>query len=132
MSAERPAPPVPSLRGEDAGAEAPVSPPSAGGDGVRAVPAKPRCKPVNRAQMTWAAMDVERLVPLDHMVRAIWELVGRLDLSLFPAGTKAVEGADDRSDRERAGGGRLCGKDEDPGGATEDGTCRRGWDLKCI
>jgi hypothetical protein len=62
MSAERPAPPVPSLRGEDAGAEAPVSPPSAGGDGVRAVPAKPRCKPVNRAQMTWAAMDVERLV----------------------------------------------------------------------
>jgi hypothetical protein len=53
--------------------------------------------------MTWAAMDVERLVPLDHMVRAIWELVGRLDLSLFPADTKAVEGVRDAALMIRAG-----------------------------
>jgi transposase len=42
--------------------------------------------------MTWAAIDVERLVPPEHLVRAIWELVGRLDLGLFPANSKAVEG----------------------------------------
>ena len=92
MSDERPAPQMPSLRGGEAGVETPVSPPSVGGDGAPAAPAKPRCKPVNRAQMTWAAIDVERLVPPDHGVRAIWELVGRLDLSRFQADTKAVEG----------------------------------------
>jgi len=36
---------------------------------------------VNRAQMFWRAVDVERLVGEDHPARAIWEFVGRLDLS---------------------------------------------------
>ena len=92
MCDERAAGSMPSLIGEGAGAEAPVTPPRAGGEGAPAAPGKPRCKPVNRAQMTWAAMDVERLVPPDHLLRAIWELVGRLDLSHFQADTKAVEG----------------------------------------
>jgi len=35
---------------------------------------------------------VERLVPPEHLVRAIWELVGQLDLRRFWVGTKAVEG----------------------------------------
>ena len=90
MSDEGPAPQAPSLRGEEGGAEVPVAAPSGGG--AAGLPPKPRCKPVNRAQMTWAAIEVERLVPPDHLVRAIWELVGRLDLSRFWEDTKAVEG----------------------------------------
>src|SRR5271157_103960 len=92
MGDERAVELAPSLLGEDAGAETVVGMPSVRGDGALAAPAKPRCKPVNRAQMTWAAIDVERLVPSDHLVRAIWELVGRLDLSRFQVDTKAVEG----------------------------------------
>lgn len=38
---------------------------------------------VNRQQMSWRAVDVERLVGEDHPARAIWTLVGRLDLSSF-------------------------------------------------
>src|ERR1700674_4309199 len=38
---------------------------------------------VNRQQMSWRAVDVERLVSEDHPARAIWTLVGRLDLSAF-------------------------------------------------
>jgi len=90
MSDERPAPQAPSLLGEEGGAEVAVAVPSGGG--AAGLPPKPRCKPVNRAQMTWAAIDVERLVPADHLARAIWELVGRLDLSRFWEDTKAVEG----------------------------------------
>ena len=38
------------------------------------------------------AIDVERLIDEDHSARAIWELVGRLDLSLYYAEIAAVEG----------------------------------------
>ena len=38
---------------------------------------------VNRQQMSWRAVDVERLIAEDHAARAIWELVGRLDLRGF-------------------------------------------------
>ena len=38
---------------------------------------------VDRRQLIWTMLDVERLVDEDHPVRAIWELVGRLDLSAF-------------------------------------------------
>jgi transposase len=44
---------------------------------------KPLIHYVNRQQMTWRAMDVERLIGEDHAARAIWTLVGRLDLSAF-------------------------------------------------
>lgn len=37
-------------------------------------------------------VDVERLIEDDHSVRSIWELVGRLDLSLYHAQIEAVEG----------------------------------------
>ncbi len=40
-------------------------------------------RPVNRQQMSWRAVDVERLVEEDHLARAIWALVGRLNLSAF-------------------------------------------------
>ncbi|MGA2608163.1 MAG: hypothetical protein ABSH01_11990, partial [Terriglobia bacterium] len=77
---------------EGQGAELPAPPPGVDGDSAAAPSPKPRCKPVNREQMTWAAIDVERLVPPEHLVRAIWELVGQLDLRRFWVGTKAVEG----------------------------------------
>jgi transposase len=37
-------------------------------------------------------LDVERLVDEEHPVRAIWELVGQLDLSAFVAGIGSLEG----------------------------------------
>jgi transposase len=58
----------------------------------------PRLKTPNREQMVMLAIDVERLVPRDHSVRAIWELVGSLDLSGYVVDIKAVEG----------GAGRPC------------------------
>src|SRR5712692_4475326 len=36
---------------------------------------------VNRQQMSWRALEVEKLIGDDHPARAIWTLVGRLDLS---------------------------------------------------
>jgi transposase len=51
-----------------------------------------RLKPVNRQQMMLRAVEVEKLVPEDHEVRAIWEFVGRLDLSRYYEEIKAGEG----------------------------------------
>jgi transposase len=44
---------------------------------------QPLIRPINRQQMSWRAVDVERLIGEDHRARAIWALVGRLDLSCF-------------------------------------------------
>ncbi|MEP7456385.1 IS1182 family transposase [Phyllobacterium sp. SB3] len=46
----------------------------------------------DRRQLCWAMLDVERLVEEDHPVRAIWELVGQLNLSAFAAGIGSLEG----------------------------------------
>src|SRR2546426_1794497 len=51
-----------------------------------------RLKRVNRQQMVLRAVEVEKLIEADHVARAIWELVGRLDLSRFRAAIEAVEG----------------------------------------
>ena len=61
---------------------------------------KARLKPVNRQQVCLQMVDPERLVEEDHPVRAIWDLLGRLDLSRFQEGIKALEGRPgrDRSD----------------------------------
>jgi len=53
---------------------------------------RPRLAAVNRQQMVMRAVDVERLIEEDHPARAIWELVGRLDLSRYYAAIAAVEG----------------------------------------
>ena len=53
---------------------------------------EPRLKRVNRKQMLLRAVDVEQLIAEDHPARAIWELVGRLDLSPFHQEIQAVEG----------------------------------------
>src|SRR6202047_3178455 len=44
---------------------------------------QPLIRYVNRQQMRWRAVDVEKLISEDHPARAIWTLVGRLDLSPF-------------------------------------------------
>ena len=51
-----------------------------------------RLKRINRQQMILRAVDVEKLIEPDHTARAIWELVGRLELSGFRAEIDSVEG----------------------------------------
>ena len=58
---------------------------------------RPRLKPINRQQLVMRPMDVEQLVAEDHEVRAIWEFVGRLDLSRYYEGIEVVEGEAGRS-----------------------------------
>lgn len=48
-------------------------------------------KPVNRQQMSWRAVDVERLIDSDHRARVIWELVGQLDLTPFYEGIESTK-----------------------------------------
>lgn len=51
-----------------------------------------RIKPVERNQMMMRPVDVERLIEEDHPARAIWEFVGKLDLSSYEKPIEAVEG----------------------------------------
>jgi transposase len=57
-----------------------------------AEPAQPRLKAIDRQQMRWHPVEVDRLVEEDHPVRAVWELIGQRDLSRFYAPIKAIEG----------------------------------------
>jgi transposase len=50
---------------------------------------QPLIRYVNRQQMSWRAVDVEKLIEEDHLARAIWALVGRLDLSAFYQGIES-------------------------------------------
>ncbi|HWW01873.1 MAG TPA: hypothetical protein VNZ64_19390 [Candidatus Acidoferrum sp.] len=43
-----------------------------------ALPARPRVKPVDRSQLSWQMLDVERLIEQDHPARAIWEAVKKM------------------------------------------------------
>jgi transposase len=52
---------------------------------------------VDRSQLTWQMLDVERLIEPDHPARAIWDLVGRLKLAGFYAPIEAVEGSAGRT-----------------------------------
>lgn len=61
-----------------------------GGKGIEK--SKPRLKRINRQQLVMRAMDVERLVAEDHEVRAIWEFVGRIDLSRYYEDIEVKEG----------------------------------------
>jgi len=53
---------------------------------------RPRLAAVDRRQLVMRTMDVELLIEEDHPARAIWELVGRLDLRRYYADIEAVEG----------------------------------------
>lgn len=52
----------------------------------------PRLACIDRRQLVLRTVDVERLIEEDHSARSIWELTGRLDLSLYHAQIEAVEG----------------------------------------
>src|ERR1700691_6626219 len=52
----------------------------------------PRLASINRSQLVLHTIDVEHLIDQDHSARSIWELVGRLNLSLYHAEIAAVEG----------------------------------------
>jgi transposase len=52
---------------------------------------EPLIRRINREQMMWRAVDVEQLIGEDHVARAIWDLVGRLDLEGFYAGIECSE-----------------------------------------
>jgi transposase len=54
--------------------------------------AKARLKPIDRRQMVMRTIDMERLVEADHPVRAMWEMLGQVDLAPFMRGVRAVEG----------------------------------------
>jgi transposase len=62
------------------------------GNAAPAASPKPRVRAVEREQFRMLNVDIDRLIAADHPARAIWELVGRLDLSLFYDSVKAVEG----------------------------------------
>lgn len=51
-----------------------------------------RRKEINRQQLLLRPVEVEKLVDLGHPVRAIWELVGRLNLEPFYVEIESVEG----------------------------------------
>jgi transposase len=53
---------------------------------------KPRFEFVNRAQLVFRTIDVEQLIDPDHPARAIWQFLGRVDLSGFSVGVQAYEG----------------------------------------
>jgi hypothetical protein len=61
-----------SLVGSEAEGESPVRAEAGGG--------KPRYEVIDREQLCWRRVDVERLIGEEHAARAVWEFVGQLDL----------------------------------------------------
>ena len=55
-------------------------------------PLAPRLASIDRSQLLLHSIDVERLIDEDHCARAIWQLIGRLNLSQYYAEIAAVEG----------------------------------------
>ena len=55
-------------------------------------PLSPRLASIDRSQLVLHTIDVEHLIEEDHSARSIWQVVGRLDLSLYHARIAAVEG----------------------------------------
>ena len=53
---------------------------------------KPRYEVIDREQLCWRRVDVERLIGEEHPARAVWEFVGQLDLSGYREEVRAVEG----------------------------------------
>ncbi len=49
----------------------------------REVRGERKLRPIDRSQTTMAVIYVEELIPADHKARAIWSLVGKMDLSRF-------------------------------------------------
>ncbi len=58
---------------------------------------KPRLREANREQGVLIAIDVEKLISEEHDARAIWEMIKRLDLSIYLGKIRSVEGVAGRS-----------------------------------
>lgn len=54
--------------------------------------AKPRYEAIDRGQLCWRRVDVERLIGEEHGARAVWEFVGKLDLRRYQEEARAVQG----------------------------------------
>ncbi len=54
------------------------------------MPPASRVASIDRRQILLRTVDVERPIDEDHGARSIWELVGRLDLSLYHAQIESV------------------------------------------
>jgi transposase len=52
----------------------------------------PRLRFIDRTQMCWHVVDVERLIEDDHPARAVWELIGGLDLTRFLSPIGSING----------------------------------------
>jgi len=53
---------------------------------------RPKLRFVDRQQTTMAMIHVEELIPADHKARAIWDLVGKMDLSRFTEPLRTAAG----------------------------------------
>jgi transposase len=56
------------------------------------VAAEARLKVVDRKQLLFRTVDVDRLIEEDHAARAIWEFVGQMDLSGYTEQVRSVAG----------------------------------------
>jgi transposase len=52
----------------------------------------PRFEAINRNQVVLAPLNLEKLIPINHPARNLWEFLGKMDLSRFAADIKSVEG----------------------------------------
>jgi len=52
----------------------------------------PRFQKIDREQLSWRSMNVERLIGEDHPARAIWDFIGKLNLTGYTKHVRAVEG----------------------------------------
>ncbi len=53
----------------------------------------PRLRLANRQQLRFEAVDLDSRIEQNHLVRAIWRVLERMELALFYLPIKAVEGA---------------------------------------
>ncbi len=53
---------------------------------------RPRLSSIDRSQLVLRTVDVEKLIDEGHSARSIWEMIGRLDLTLYLSRIAAVEG----------------------------------------
>ena len=57
----------------------------------------PKLKPIDRSQLMMKSVDLERLIEPGHPARAIWDLVGKLDLSGFLSAIRSQQGEKGRA-----------------------------------
>src|SRR5437867_12066500 len=58
---------------------------------------QPKLRTVNREQTMLATIYVEELIAADHKARAMWQLVGQMDLSRFMEPLRTTQGCAGRS-----------------------------------